>query len=548
MKHHNELMKLREKILMFNEAYENGSPLVNDIVYDFYKKKLALLEQHEKIKISEYVGAPRSHVTSPHLFSVLSLDHDFGASSIEKFIKKIEKLTDPFPMVAELKIDGVSVIARYENGNIKTLKTRGNGKLGEDISHLIPFLKLPDKIYLQEKLEIRFEAYFDKDIVKNPRNAAAGTLLKKEPDPKLIFMKLAPHFLYSDSHIWSSYSQLRSIFYNMHLSCIEPFSVCVSLEECIQFYKYIEKNKDNFSHEIDGVVFKVSSKEKQDILGDTAKAPRSAFAIKFSNPFNITEILDIEFHVGRQGSLTPLAIIAPTKINDRTITKATLNNINDLKQKKYSIGDIIKVEMAGEVIPKITDIIEKSENETVIPCKCPSCGTILKEDFCPANWECPEQKLNKLIYFASKPCLNIKTIGKTQIEFFVKEKLLNYPYDFFELKNTIKRVMNKPNWLAEKSFAKIVESIEKSKYMPLDQFITSLGLPNIAKTKANEIAQHFKIFESFINCRESDLEFLGENNARYVYEYLEQEKAWIIATFNYMKIGQTYKKYSLFDL
>ncbi|WP_342262037.1 hypothetical protein [Alphaproteobacteria bacterium endosymbiont of Tiliacea citrago] len=542
----NSLKDLRLKILKFNEAYEKGSPIVDDFVYDFYKKKLEILEQNEKIKISENVGS-KALEPSSHLFPILSLNHDFGKNSIDGFIKKIEKQIDPFPMVAELKIDGVSVIATYENQKIICLKTRGNGFLGENISHLIPFLNIPNKIYLTEHLEIRFEAYFNKKEFENPRNAAAGILMKKNPDSKLALLNFAPHNLYSNSLIWNSYIQLREIFYKMHLNCIEPYKVCYNIQDCYQYFEEINLLKNNLSHEIDGVVFKVDSKEKQNVLGSTAKAPKFAFAIKFSNSFNISEITQIDFQVGRLGKITPVATLTPTFINNRSISKATLNNLNDLMKKNFAIGDIVKIEMAGEVIPKITEIIEKSNNLTQIPVLCPSCNTKLIEDFCPNSWNCFQQKLNRLIYFANKNGLNIKNLGEAQIQFFVKENILNYPFDFFMLKQNIYNISYTPNWLAEKSFAKIIESVEKSKYCTLEQFIVSIGLPNIAKTKAKEINLKFKSLENFLNANIKSLKFLGEKNAQSVFEYKEKEKFWINKTFEFLKTDKKYEKVSLFN-
>lgn len=542
-----ELKELRDKIIEFNRQYEKGTPIVDDAVYDFYKKKLAILENHEKIKISEYVGSFAHSDPVPHLFPILSLDHDFGKDSILKFLKKIEKVTDPFPLVAELKIDGVSVVAKYENGLITNLKTRGNGYFGENISHLIPYLNIPNSIYLNETLEIRFEAFFDKNTVTNPRNAASGILFKKNPDKNLAFLRFAPHNLYSTQNLWESYSDLRQLFANIHLDCIHPFAICHSLDDCIEYFKKIELLKNDLSHEIDGIVFKVNDKIKQNLLGNTSKSPKFAFAIKFTNSFNISEITNIEFQVGRQGKVTPLAIITTTEIHNRKISKATLNNLNDLKDKGYSVGDIIKIEMAGEVIPKITEVIEKSKNITAIPTTCPSCNSTLKEDICSKEWDCFQQKLNKLIYFASKSCLDIQNLGENQIEFFVLNNILNRPFDFFELKHNINKIQKKPNWLAEKYFYKMVKSIEKSSYTTLEKFITSIGLPNIAKTKAKKIADNFENFENFMNSEIVDLNFLGENNAKAVYNYKEKERLWIQKTASYLKFNQIYRQYSLFN-
>lgn len=543
-----DLEKLRKKILEFNKAYEQGKPLVEDYIYDFYKKKLEIMERFEKNQTSNLIGSEFTKKPIPHLFPILSLNHEFGKEMIDSFINKIGKQVNPFPLISELKIDGVSLVVRYVDGEISQIKTRGNGYNGENIFHLKNYLNIPNKIKIKETLELRFEAYFDKNFIKNPRNAAAGILLKKTPDINLKFLKFAPHNLYSEKTIWSEYIELRNIFKEMHLNPIEPFAICNHIEDCYDFFDKIKNIRNNLPHEIDGIVFKINDKIKQDILGHTAKAPRHSFAIKFENLFNIAEIKKIEFQVGRQGTITPIAIIEETKINNRKITKATLNNLNNLKNKNYNIGDLVKIEMAGDVIPKITEIIEKINTEKIECIKCPSCNSLLKNEICINGWNCFQQKLERLRYFASKQCLNIKNLGDQQIEFFINEGILNFPYDFFEIQNNINKIKTNPPWLAEKSLQKILDSIEESKYCTIEQFYTSLGLPNIGKNKGKLIAEKFKNFDIFLNAKESDLNFLGKNISKKILEYLKSEKNWIKTTWQYLKINQKYKKIDLFDM
>lgn len=542
-----ELDDLRKKILLFNEMYEKGQPLVTDIVYDFYKKKLAILEAKENMKISEYVGTKTLNQPLPHLFPILSLEHEFGADSIEKFIQRMNKTLNPFPLIAELKIDGVSLIAKYIHGKIQYLKTRGNGILGEDISYLIPYLPIPNQIYLKEELEIRFEGYFDKTI-KNARNAAAGILFKKNIDTiKLAHLKLTPHNLYSKHQIWNSYNELREIFFKMHLIPIFPFAQCNSIEECKEFFDRIDQEKKSLPFEIDGIVFKVNSFKSQEILGNSSKAPKFAFAIKFENSFNISEILNIEFKVGRTGKIIPVAKIQEVTIKNRKISNATLNNLNFLKSKQFAIKDIVKLEMAGEVIPKITEIIEKSNNTTTIPTRCPCCQSNLVENSCLESWECEEQRINKIIYFASKPCMNIKNLGEAQIETFVKEKIIKYPHDLYSLKNNIKKLTYTPTWLGTKFLENLIKAIENSAYVTIETFLISCGLPYLAKQTVLKVIQQFTNIENFLNSSEEELSFLGPKKALELYTAKEKEKFWIEKTLPFLKINQSPSNYSLFD-
>lgn len=542
------LEELRKKILEFNQAYEKGSPIVEDAIYDFYKKKLTILEENENTKISNQIGSNiKSDKKAEHLFRILSLDHDFGKESIENFIKRIEKKTNPFPLIGELKVDGVSLIARYENGILNRIATRGNGYFGEDITHLKNHLAIPNNIYLKDLLEIRFEVYFEKNFIKNPRNAAAGILLKKEIDPNLKHLKFAPHNLYSHAKIWDDYNQLRKIFEALHLTPITPYKICNNTNDLNLFFDEIEARKNAFDFEIDGIVFKVNDKNSQEILGNTAKAPKFAFAIKFNNSFAISKIIDINFQVGRFGKITPVAIIEEAIIDNRKITKATLNNIENLIEKQYSKNDIIKIEMAGQVIPMITEIVEKSENKIEIPENCPECKSKLIENVCVKEWDCIGQKKERLYHFASKHCLNMESIGPKQIDFFIEQEILNYPNDFFEIKNNINKIKSSASWLGEKSLNNIIESIEKSKYTTISSWYTSLGIPHIGKTKAEKLNKNFNNFEEFLKASIEDLEFLGKEVAKDIFNYKEKEK-WIKETWKYMKINEEYKNENLISL
>lgn len=534
-----DITELRGKILHFNKAYEEGHPLVEDYIYDFYKKKLKLLEEDSALKISAKIGPSPKHKIK-HLFKVLSLDHNFGIKSFNFFIKKLEKKVEVFPLIAEIKVDGVSLLARYENGHLKHLATRGDGIYGENITHLKDHLPIPSEIYLKQTLEIRFEAYINKDFIENPRNAVAGMLLKKEVDATLKHVKLAPHHLYSHENIWSNYLELREIFEKLHLEPIKPYAICKNKREMEEFFNEIEKTKENLRFEIDGIVFKINEKSSQEFLGNTATAPRFAFAIKFENESSVSVIKDIKFQVSRFGKITPVAEIEEVIIKGRKIKKATLNNFTYLLNNKYSIGDTIKIEMAGEVIPMISEIIEKGNSTITIPTTCPFCKSILEEDLCVKGWQCYAQKKERLIHFASKHGLDIQNMGEKQIAFFIGNEILNYPYDFFEIKNRINKIKHNPSWLGEKSLINLLEAIETSKYTNLEKWYMSLGLPHVGRAKAQTLAQTFSQFENFLSANIDELKFLGPEIAKDICSYKKNEE-WIAKTWKHMKIGQEYK-------
>jgi len=553
-----QIEQLRKQILEFNRQYEAGTPIVEDAVYDFYKKKLSILEADSRYKISDVIGNTPSEHKAKHLQKILSLQHDFGKQTFCDFVARIEKKasclnssdtrlkteradTFPFPLIAELKVDGVSVVARYEHGKLQRLATRGDGVFGEDITHLAKFLNLPNEIYIKQLVELRFEAYIQKDILKNPRNAVAGLLLKKDADENLKYIHFMPHNLYASSHeeayhIWPTYLDLRSIFERMHLDLLSYYKVCHSIEDMEEFFDDIEKQKDGLSFEIDGVVFKVNDHSTYPTLGETATAPRYAFAVKFENTFAISTITDIKFQVGRFGRLTPIAEIEETDIKGRKIRRATLNNIDALKAKQYAIGDVVRVEMAGEVIPMITTIIEKTGQIVALPETCPSCSSFLQEDFCINDWNCLAQRKERLCYFASKHGLDISGMGEKQIEFFMQMNMLAYPYDFFEIKNKVNMITHNPSWMGEKALANLLESIEKSRYKSLSSFIISLGMLHIGRAKAELIADKFPNFRDFLSASVEQLQFLGPEIAKDVYIYKQQP--WIAKTFDYMRDGE----------
>lgn len=543
------IKQLRQQIIEFNKQYEIGKPIVEDYVYDFYKKKLSILEEELKYKISEQIGAPPVEKKAKHLKRVLSLQHDFGKQSFDIFITRIKKTVEPFPLVAELKVDGVSVIARYEAGLLKRIATRGNGTYGEDITHLAKFLHIPNEIYLKETLELRFEAFIEKAVINNPRNAVAGLLLKKAPDANLKYIRFMPHNLYtppSQPGLWQSYIQLREIFQKMHLDLLPEYKLCNNIKEMEDFFDEIEAKKDSFPFEIDGVVFKINDYEACQLLGETEYAPRYAFAVKFENAFAITTILDIVFQVGRFGNITPVAEIEETTIKGRKIKRATLNNIDMLKEKKYAKQDFVKIEMAGEVIPMITDIVEKSGGETAIPKFCPSCNSALEDDVCTQGWNCSEQKKERLCYFASKHGLDIKGMGEKQITFFIEMDILKYPYDFFEIKNRINKITYNPTWLGPKALSNLLEAIEKSRYNTMEAFYVSVGILHIGRAKAKLLAMNFPYFADFLNSSVEQLQFLGPEIAKEVYKFKQQ--SWIEKTWQYMRIGQEYKDENIISL
>ena len=539
-----EIEALKSKIIELNKAYEQGTPLVDDHVYDFLKKKLEILEKNTNFNQKAYslIGL-KAQKPIKHFKPILSLNHYFGHESIADNIKRIEKNLDSDSVVfsAELKVDGISLIFSYSNGILTNIATRGNGLLGEDLSHLKNFINVPSVISEKSDLHIRCEAYFDKKDFENPRNAVAGAFLQKKISENLFKVKFFAHNLYSDSFSVENYSDLRQCFKNFGFDVIEPFEVTSNLEDLVNYFKKVDSEKASYSFDIDGIVIKVNSMESQKNLGDTKKAPKFAFAVKFENEFAFSNITKIDYFVGRFGKVTPVAFFDEVEINKTKIKKATLHNFNELEKKGYAQKDLIKIEMAGSVIPYISDIIEKKSDFAGLPKKCPSCESDLIGDFCANSWNCLGQKKQKLMWFAGKAGLNIKNMGEKQIDFFVDQEILNYPSDFFKLKLNAKNIKNNPKWLGEKSFKNIISSIEESKKASLTAFFSAIGIPNIGKNKASLVFEKFNNFEDFLSASLEDLAFLGPKISLDVFNFLKEEK-WIKEAYYELEISGKIKE------
>ena len=511
-----------------NEAYfKNDKPIISDEKYDVIKLEVLKLEQKysylkSKNSPSNKVGfTPSSKFKKiKHLKPMLSLSNAFQKDDMKDFLSKISNFLNNKSLDLELssepKIDGISASLVYEDGFLIKGLSRGDGITGEDIlQNLITIKEIPKKIVgknIPKKIEIRGEIYIGKKdfetikkIFANPRNAAGGSLRQKEPaETAKIPLK---YFAYGFGVIEPMIFKTQSEFINKIKQWgffINPLNRLVKgLDEII------ERTRASLDYDIDGLVFKVNNLELQKRLGNTANAPRWATAYKFSSEKAITKIKDIIIQVGRTGALTPVAKVEPVTVGGVVVSNATLHNEDEINRKDIRIGDTIKIQRAGDVIPQVVSVdVSKRDKKSVsfvFPDKC-LCGsktikeisnTTNKEDAirrCTKGYDCSFIAKEKLKHIVSKEAFNIDGLGKKVIEQLWDLKLIKIPSDIFNL--NYKKINDLEGW-ADLSVENLKKSINKAKNVTLNRFIYSIGIRHIGQENAKILSGFFMSIEKF---------------------------------------------------
>ena len=425
---------------------------------------------------------------------MLSLSNVFDKEDLNNFEKKIINYLDKkndfkIEYSAEPKIDGISASLIYKNGEFVTGLSRGDGKEGEDITENLKTINdIPKKILekdFPEEIDIRGEVFIKNSDFKklsskfaNPRNAASGSLRQKNPnETKKIPLKFIAYTFgfYKKFRINSQTDFLKSL--NKWGFRINPFNKkIIGIDNLLKNYKSLENKRDDLDFDIDGIVYKVNDFELQKRLGNVSNAPRWAVAHKFSANSGVSKILNIEIQIGRTGALTPVAKIKPINIGGVIVSNATLHNEDEIKRKDIRVGDIARIERAGDVIPHITSIEfkkrDKNSKKFVFPTKCPSCGSSTIKDFnfvtkkndavrrCSSEgFECEKISIEKIKHFVSKDAFDIEGFGKKIVENFWNLNLIKFPQDIFNLDYT--KIKNLDGWGAQ-SVANLKYSIDLS--------------------------------------------------------------------------------------
>ncbi len=552
--------ELRQLIRQYNIEYHSlDKPSVSDQEYDRCMQELQTLETlypeyDDENSPSHKVGGLvlDSFTKVKHKAQMLSLGNVFNEEEVRHFISRIEKETGPVEWVCELKIDGLAMSVHYENGNFIQAVTRGDGEVGEDVSHNVKTIRsIPLKLKENESFEIRGEVYLPKaefnrinenrnqkgeDLFANPRNAAAGTI--RQLDSKVAAERRLDAFWYylvngESHHLRTHYEALQWVK-SLGFKINEHTRLCKNADEvwkCIQDFTEIRHSLD---YEIDGIVLKVNDFSVQNDLGFTAKTPKWAVAYKFPAEEVLTSLNDIFITVGRTGKVTPNAALAPVRIAGTSVSFAQLHNEDFISDKDIRIGDIVTVRKAGEIIPEVVMSHPERRDGTqvkyVFPSVCPNCGgdLVRAEDeaahFC-INVNCPARIVESLAHFASRDALNIDGLGAKSIEQLHEAGLVSKITDLYELKDKQEAILNLPGW-KDKSVQNLIQSIENSKTEPLEKLLTGLGIRQVGEKAASILAQAFNTMEDL---QKADVEALsalkdiGEITAVGIVDYFNEE-------------------------
>ena len=526
------------KLKKYNFAYyDKSAPIIADSEYDKLKKEIIDLENKydflkSPISPSLIVGfkPSKNFKKKKHKVPMLSLSNAFDKKDLNNFEKKIinylnKKSDFNIEYSAEPKIDGISASLIYKNGEFVTGLSRGDGKEGEDITENLKTIKdIPKKILDKDfpgEIDIRGEVFIKNSDFKklsskfaNPRNAASGSLRQKNPNEtkKIPLRFIAYTFgFHKEFQINSQTEFLKNL--NKWGFKINPLNKkIIGIDNLLKNYKFLENKRDDLDFDIDGIVYKVNDFELQRRLGNVSNAPRWAVAHKFSANSGVSKILNIEIQIGRTGALTPVAKIKPINIGGVIVSNATLHNEDEIKRKDIRIGDIARIERAGDVIPHITSIEvkkrDKNSKKFIFPTECPSCGALTIKDFnfvtkkndavrrCSSEgFECEKISIEKIKHFVSKDAFNIEGFGKKIVENFWNLNLIRLPQDIFDLDYT--KIKNLDGWGAQ-SVANLKYSIELRKKISLDRLIYSLGIRHIGLENAKIISKHLKNIKKFL--------------------------------------------------
>lgn len=530
--------------------YVLDAPTITDAEYDRLFQELRELENLYPESVTpdsptQRVGGQVLSVfrSVPHSGPVLSLSNAFTEGEIREFDRRVRQLgaIERVDYVVEPKIDGLSVILRYERGVFGLGLTRGDGVVGEDVTANVKTIKaIPLRLRQTSKptpehIEVRGEVFLPKDDFKrlneereedglptfaNPRNAAAGSL--RQLDPGITASRPLRALFYEIRDVTGSGWNLP----RYQVECmnllkelgfpVASFDYCQSIDEVIELLPVWELKRHSLSYDIDGVVIKVNDLELGRSLGATGHSPRSQIAFKFPPEQVETKVRDIVVQVGRTGIVTPVAILEPVKVSGSTVSRATLHNEDFIRDKDLRIGDTVLLQKAGEVIPEIVSVVKEkrtgSEIEFSMPEKCPACGEDLiklpgEVAYRCTNMACPAQIKERLTHFASRDAMDIRGLGPALVESLLQSGLVKDPGDLYFL--NVDDIADLPR-MGRKSAENLIKSIEVSKGRTLDRLIFALGIRHVGKQTARLLAERFQTLDKFIQAEEEELTSIPE--------------------------------------
>lgn len=538
MNKNDALLRIKELTELLNyhnrKYYVDDDPEIEDYEYDALMRELRSFEdEYPDLRLptspSQRVGgAPISSFKKvTHTVQMGSLQDVFSFEQVREFVERIYQIVDNPSFTVEPKIDGLSCSLEYHDGILAVGSTRGDGFVGEDVTANIKSigsipLETPDKLPL---LEVRGEVYMPKSVFeklsaeqellgekvfKNPRNAAAGSLRQK--DSKVAAKRHLDIFVFNvqraDGIEFSSHKESLDYLGSQGFKMIPKYTLERTADAVIERIKQIGDSRFNLPYDIDGVVVKLDSIRDREKIGYTSKVPKWAVAYKFPPEEKNTRLLDIEVNVGRTGVITPVAVFEPVTLAGTTVSRATLHNQDFIAQRNISVGDIITVRKAGDIIPEVLGVYESGPERShfVLPNVCPVCGSPTIQDDesairCP-NIDCPAQVLRSIIYFASKPAMNIEGLGTQVASALYSKDLVKSISDIYKL--TQSDIMSLDGF-KEKSANNLLLAIEKSKTNGLERLICGLGIRNIGLASAKLLCERFNTLDELMNASIDDI-------------------------------------------
>lgn len=521
------ISELRETINRHNRLYHvEDRPEITDQEYDQLLRELHQLEQEHPDLITP--DSPTQRVGGEplpffekvtHTTPMLSLDNAFGEDDLRNFDRRVKEVigNQPVEYVCELKIDGLAVSLRYENGLFVRGATRGDGTTGEDITQNLKTIRsIPLRINRPLTLEVRGEAYMPKrafemlnaeraergePLFANPRNSAAGSL--RQLDPKVAASRQLDIFIYGlaglEGEPISSHKEALDFLEELGFKVNPERRVFDNIEDVIAFVQSWTEKRPHLPYEIDGMVIKVSSYAQQQELGFTAKSPRWAVAYKFPAEEVVTVLEDIEVSVGRTGVVTPTALLKPVSIAGTIVKRASLHNEDIIREKGIMLGDHVIVRKAGDIIPEIVGVLPErrtgAERPFHMPTHCPECGSELirlEEEVALRciNPGCPALVREGIIHFVSRQAMNIEGLGEKVVAQLFEEKLVQDAADLYYLHEK-RDVLIGLERMGEKSVDNMLAAIEESKQNSLEKLLFGLGIRLVGAKAARVLAEHF---------------------------------------------------------
>lgn len=558
----NDFLRYQELCQKLNEAsklyYENAFSPMSDEEFDMGMKELEALEnQHPEWKTaSSPVHKVGSDLTNDfpkvtHQVPMLSIANAYNAEEMGDFIRSTTQNSDTqIEWVCERKIDGVSLSVIYENGVLKQAVTRGNGVQGDEVTlNALTINDIPKQLKgaPQGILEVRGEVYMEREAFlalnerfytegkktfQNPRNTVAGSLKLKDPKECAARpLRYIAYFITQNIGTQTHSQNLEQLKKYGFIS--NDYWLSNNSEGVMKIADQIYSGRESLAFDIDGMVVKVNSLRVQEELGSTAKSPRWVIAYKFKAERESTQVLSVEFQVGRTGAITPVANLKPVWLGGTTVKRATLHNFDEIGRLDLHIGDFVLVEKSGEIIPKIIQVEKEKRLPTIEtiekPTHCPVCASPLRQDeeevvIRCENLHCPAMKQSLLEHFVSREAMNIDNLGPSLIaQLLASGKVKNIP-DLYRL---TKEDLLELERMADKSADNVITAIAKSKENSLEHFLHGLGIRFIGRTSARNIARHFKNLDAIIQASIEDLKTVpdvGERMAQSLYQFFHQER------------------------